>query len=189
VTGVKSCEFAAGNLCGWILVPRRNRRQLFLRATSGQCPGILIWRRFRSAGGPALEVALHYATQGHPTSKGSTWKAKARGQIVEIDPRRRYTPSDVAAILNCSYDTAIRRMRRMPGVITLQRKRGALGVGRRCSAFSAAICNLILTTAGSPDFVRILYTGLRNLRILRASKPLISYSNLRVLKDLPKLRF
>jgi hypothetical protein len=130
MAGVKSCEFAAGNLCGWILVPRRNRRQLFLRATSGQCPGILIWRRFRSAGGPALEVALYCATQGHPTSKGSTWKARARGQIVEIDPRRRYTPSDVAAILNCSYDTAIRRMRRMPGVINLAAKEGRFRRGK-----------------------------------------------------------
>jgi len=130
VTGVKSCEFAAGNLCGWILVLHRNRRQLFVRATSGQCPGVLIWPRFRSAGGPALEVALYYATQDHPTSKATTWKAKARGQIVEVDPRSRHTPSDVAAILNCSCDTAIRRMRRMPGVINLGVKEGRFRRGK-----------------------------------------------------------
>ena len=73
---------------------------------------------------------MYYATQGHPASKGATWKAKARRQVVEIDPRRRYTPSDAAAILNCSYDTAIRRMRHMPGVINLGAKEGRLRRGK-----------------------------------------------------------
>ena len=41
---------------------------------------------------------------------------------MEIDPHRRFTPSDVAASLNCSYDTAIRWMRGMPGVINLGAK-------------------------------------------------------------------
>jgi hypothetical protein len=77
-----------------------------------------------------LEVALYYATQGHPASKAATWKAKARGQIVEIDPRRRYTASEVASIFNCSYDTAIRRMRRMPGVRNLGAKEGRFNRGK-----------------------------------------------------------
>jgi len=41
VTGVKSCDLLRGNLCGWILGLRRNGRQLFLRATSGNVRAFL----------------------------------------------------------------------------------------------------------------------------------------------------
>jgi hypothetical protein len=83
---------------------------------------------------------------------------------VEIDPRRRYTPSDVAASLNCSYDTAIRRMLRMPGVINLGAKERRF---RRGKPMLRILGGDLLTTTRSPDFVRILYTDLRNLPILR----------------------
>jgi hypothetical protein len=76
-----------------------------------------------------LETELYFARQDH-TAFTSTWKAKVRCRIVEIDPRRRYTPSEVAAILNCSYDTAIRRMRRMPGVENHGTKEGRFKRGK-----------------------------------------------------------
>ena len=59
-----------------------------------------------------------------------TWKAKVREQVLEIDPRRRYGPAEVAATLNCSYDTAIRRMRRMPGTRNLGTKEGRFRRGK-----------------------------------------------------------
>ena len=36
-----------------------------------------------------------------------------------IDPPRKYKPHEVAAILNCSYRTALRRMARMKAVVDL----------------------------------------------------------------------
>ena len=37
-------------------------------------------------------------------------KQRARKQTVELKPDKLYTPSEVAALLNVSYDTAVRRM-------------------------------------------------------------------------------
>jgi hypothetical protein len=65
-----------------------------------------------------------------PRRLTSTWKNQARSQTIEIDRRIRYKPADVAAILNCSYDTAIRRMRRMPGVSNLGVKQGRFTRGK-----------------------------------------------------------
>lgn len=47
------------------------------------------------------------------------WKAQARGKQVQVEPNRNYTPSEVAAILNVSYDTALRQMQKMKHVVDL----------------------------------------------------------------------
>lgn len=49
----------------------------------------------------------------------SGYKQRARGQTVELQPERNYSPSEVAAILNVSYDAASRFMLKMPGVVDL----------------------------------------------------------------------
>jgi hypothetical protein len=47
----------------------------------------------------------------------SGWKKRARhAGAAAIDPHKNYTPSEVASILNVSYDTAIRRMGKMGAV-------------------------------------------------------------------------
>ncbi len=62
-----------------------------------------------------LEIKLWYATHRKPG-----WKAKAKAQPVpQIDTHKLYSPSQVAAILNVSYDTAIRRMLGMKGVMDM----------------------------------------------------------------------
>jgi hypothetical protein len=48
-----------------------------------------------------------------------SFKQRARTQTVELKPDKRYTPSQVAALLNVSYDTAVRRMQKMKGHIDL----------------------------------------------------------------------
>ncbi len=47
------------------------------------------------------------------------YKQRARKQIVELKPTTLYTPSEVAAILNVSYDTAVRRMQNMKGCVDM----------------------------------------------------------------------
>jgi hypothetical protein len=42
-----------------------------------------------------------------------------RKRAVEIKPERNYAPSEVAAILNESYDAALRHMQKMKGVVDL----------------------------------------------------------------------
>ena len=56
----------------------------------------------------------------------------------------------------------------MPGVINLGAKERRF---RRGKAMLRILGGDLLTTTRSPDFVRILYTDLRNLPILRVSKP------------------
>ena len=51
---------------------------------------------------------------GHPS-----FKQRARRQTVELKPDKLYTPSQVAALLNVSYDTAVRRMKRMKGCVDM----------------------------------------------------------------------
>lgn len=47
------------------------------------------------------------------------FKQRARKQTVELKPDKLYTPSEVAALLNVSYDTAVRRMQSMKGCIDM----------------------------------------------------------------------
>ncbi len=55
-----------------------------------------------------------------PTGKGrSGYKQRVRNQKVIIEPEQNYSPGQVAAALNVSYDTALRRMQKMKGVVDL----------------------------------------------------------------------
>ena len=52
------------------------------------------------------------------THRKPGWKAKVKARAVSgVEPHKYYSPADVAAILNVSYDTSIRRMLEMPGVV------------------------------------------------------------------------
>ena len=52
------------------------------------------------------------------TSKGRHgYKQQVRNQRVKIEPEQNYDPGQVAAALNLSYDTALRRMPKMKGVV------------------------------------------------------------------------
>ena len=59
---------------------------------------------------------------GHVVKIDKTWKARVREREIVIDSRKMYSPADVAAYLGVSYDTAIRRMWKMPGVVNLGTK-------------------------------------------------------------------
>lgn len=48
-----------------------------------------------------------------------SFKQRARKQTVELKPDKLYGPSEVAALLNVSYDTAVRRMQSMKGCIDM----------------------------------------------------------------------
>jgi hypothetical protein len=47
------------------------------------------------------------------------YKKRARKQTVIIEPEKMFAPSEVAAILNVSYDAASRLMLKMKGVVDL----------------------------------------------------------------------
>ena|ERR1700722_18684902 len=47
------------------------------------------------------------------------YKKQVRNQMVKVEPERNYSPSEVAAILNISYDAASRAMLKMKGVVDL----------------------------------------------------------------------
>ena len=53
----------------------------------------------------------------HPRRRG--FKELARKQIVELKPDKLYTPGEVSALLNVSYDTASRRMQKMKGCVDM----------------------------------------------------------------------
>ncbi len=44
-----------------------------------------------------------------------SFKLRARKRTVELKPDKVYTPSEVAVLLNVSYDTAVRRTQNMKG--------------------------------------------------------------------------
>ena len=48
-----------------------------------------------------------------------SFKQRARKQSVELKPDKLYTPSEVAALLNVSYDAAVRRMQSMKGCVDM----------------------------------------------------------------------
>ena len=47
------------------------------------------------------------------------YKQRVRKQPVKIEPEQNYAPAEVAAILNVSYDAALRMMLKMPGLVDL----------------------------------------------------------------------
>ena len=47
------------------------------------------------------------------------YKQLVRNQTVKIEPEQNYSPGQVAAALNLSYDSALRRMLKMKGVVDL----------------------------------------------------------------------
>ncbi len=54
------------------------------------------------------------------TRKGRRgYKQLVRNQTVKIEPEQNYSPGQVAAALNLSYDSALRRMLKMKGVVDL----------------------------------------------------------------------
>lgn len=54
------------------------------------------------------------------TRKGRRgYKQLVRNQRVKIEPGRNYSPGQVAAALDLSYDSALRRMQKMKGVVDL----------------------------------------------------------------------
>jgi hypothetical protein len=54
-----------------------------------------------------------YELLTHPGRWG--FKERARKQIVELKPEKLYTPSEVSALLNVSYDTPVQHMEKMKG--------------------------------------------------------------------------
>ena len=54
------------------------------------------------------------------TNTGSHgYKQRMRKRTIKIEPEQSYAPSEVAAILNLSYDAASRLMQKMKGVVDL----------------------------------------------------------------------
>jgi hypothetical protein len=54
------------------------------------------------------------------TSEGRReYKQLVRNQTVKIEPEQNYSPGQIAAALNLSYDSALRRMLKMKGVVDL----------------------------------------------------------------------
>ena len=47
------------------------------------------------------------------------YKQRMRKRTIKIEPEQNYAPSEVAAILNVSYDAALRIMQKMKGVVDL----------------------------------------------------------------------
>jgi hypothetical protein len=65
----------------------------------------------RKVGKDIYEVLTGTGCQGY--------KQLARKQTVKIEPEVNYAPSEIAAILNVSYDAASRLMLKMKGVVDL----------------------------------------------------------------------
>ena len=69
---------------------------------------------------PERNESDHKDTSEVQTGKGRRgYKQMVRNQKVKIEPERNYCPGEVAAALNVSYDTALRRMLKMKGVVNL----------------------------------------------------------------------
>jgi hypothetical protein len=67
---------------------------------------------------PACYVGDHKDTSEVLTSEGRRgYKQLVRNQRVKIEPEQNYSPGQVAAALNLSYDSALRRMQKMKGVV------------------------------------------------------------------------
>jgi hypothetical protein len=67
---------------------------------------------------PEYYVGDHKNTSEVLTSEGRRgYKQMVRNQRVKIEPEQNYSPGEVAAALNLSYDSALRRMQKMKGVV------------------------------------------------------------------------
>ncbi len=67
---------------------------------------------------PKRNVGDHKDTSEVLTREGRRgYKQLVRNQRVEIEPGQNYSPGEVAAALNLSYDSALRRMQKMKGVV------------------------------------------------------------------------
>jgi hypothetical protein len=78
-----------------------------------------------------------YELLTYPARRG--FKQRARKQIVELKPDKLYTPSEVSALLNVSYDTAVRRMQKMNGWVDMGTQTRRYKRARRCCASVANI--------------------------------------------------
>ena len=79
-----------------------------MTATTAQTPGKI---DLREVGKDIYELLTHPGRR--------SFKQSARKQIVELKPDKLYTPSEIAALLNVSYDTAVRRMLTMKGCVDM----------------------------------------------------------------------
>jgi len=69
---------------------------------------------------PKSDVGNHKDASEVLTRKSrSGYKQRVRNQKVKIEPEYNYSPGEVAAALNLSYDAALRRMSKMKGVFDL----------------------------------------------------------------------
>ena len=69
---------------------------------------------------PECYVGDHKDTSEVLTREGLRgYKQTVRNQRVKIEPEYNYSPGEVAAALNLSYDSALRRMQKMKGVVDL----------------------------------------------------------------------
>jgi hypothetical protein len=67
---------------------------------------------------PKCYVGDHKDTSEVLTREGRRgYKQLVRNQRVKIEPEQNYSPGEVAAALNLSYDSALRRMQKMKGVV------------------------------------------------------------------------
>ena len=70
---------------------------------------------------------------------GARYKTAARERLpLAIDRLKNYAPAEVATILNISYDTAIRRMETMKGVMDMGTKEKRYKRGKRMLRVSGA---------------------------------------------------
>lgn len=93
---------------------------------------------------PLLQRFTHWG--GEPI--GAEYKkAQRMRKPLPIDPLKMYLPGEVASILNCSYDTAIRRMERMKTVADIgEHPHKKPGVRRRRT--------LVISGQALKDFIR-----------------------------------
>ncbi len=85
----------------------------------------------RTVGKAIYEVLTGTGRQGY--------KQRVRKQPVKIEPEQNYAPAEVAAILNVSYDAALRMMLKMPGLVDLERPRDDTSEAKRSCASAAEI--------------------------------------------------
>src|SRR5208282_130588 len=65
----------------------------------------------RKVGSDIYEVLTNTGRHGY--------KQRMRKRTIKIEPEQNYAPSEIAAILNVSYDAALRLMQKMKGVVDL----------------------------------------------------------------------
>ncbi|MGD0974844.1 MAG: hypothetical protein ABR866_12185 [Candidatus Korobacteraceae bacterium] len=97
----------------------------------------------------------------HPGRR--SFKQRARKQTVELKPDIRYTPSEVAALLNVSYDTAVRRMQSMKGIVDMGTQTKRYKRGKKMLRISGKHLLAYLREAAPPHSSAITrYSGFVN---------------------------